>query len=103
MRYATYMALLTLIFVPDLTIPPVRWGLIALGGLVRLYRAYRRLFATCRRKNISSPVAVLYLTALIPVLRVIGDGAKLIGYPVGLLWRWRHQPPDWRTVVVKQH
>jgi hypothetical protein len=47
-------------------------------------------------------VAVLYLTALIPVLRVIGDGAKLIGYPVGLLWRWRHQPPDWRTVVVKQ-
>jgi hypothetical protein len=31
---------------------------------------------------------------LVPVIRVVGDVAKMIGYPVGLVWRWRnrHRP-----------
>lgn len=33
---------------------------------------------------------------LVPVIRVTGDLAKMAGYPVGLWWRWRHHPPDWR-------
>jgi hypothetical protein len=32
----------------------------------------------------------------VPIIRVVGDVAKMIGYPVGLWWRWRHRPPDWR-------
>jgi hypothetical protein len=32
----------------------------------------------------------------VPVIRVVGDVAKMVGYPVGLWWRWRHRPPDWR-------
>jgi glycosyltransferase involved in cell wall biosynthesis len=28
--------------------------------------------------------------ALIPVIRLVGDIAKMIGYPVGLIWRWRN-------------
>jgi glycosyltransferase involved in cell wall biosynthesis len=34
--------------------------------------------------------------AWIPVLRVTGDVAKMVGYPVGLAWRLRHRPPAWR-------
>jgi glycosyltransferase involved in cell wall biosynthesis len=36
----------------------------------------------------------------VPVIRVVGDVAKMIGYPVGLSWRWRHRPPDWRKARV---
>lgn len=32
----------------------------------------------------------------VPVIRVTGDVAKMMGYPAGLWWRWRHPPPDWR-------
>jgi glycosyltransferase involved in cell wall biosynthesis len=28
----------------------------------------------------------------VPIIRIVGDAAKMIGYPVGLLWRWRHKP-----------
>ncbi len=28
--------------------------------------------------------------ALIPIIRFVGDLAKMIGYPVGLIWRWRN-------------
>lgn len=33
----------------------------------------------------------------IPIIRVVGDLAKMLGYPVGLLWRARSRPPEWRT------
>lgn len=29
--------------------------------------------------------------ALIPIIRFVGDVAKMIGYPVGLWWRWRNR------------
>lgn len=34
----------------------------------------------------------------VPVIRVTGDVAKMVGYPAGLWWRWKHrrQIPDWR-------
>ncbi len=32
----------------------------------------------------------------VPIIRVVGDVAKMIGYPVGLWWRWRYRPPDWK-------
>jgi glycosyltransferase involved in cell wall biosynthesis len=32
----------------------------------------------------------------VPVIRVTGDVAKMVGYPVGRWWRWRHRPPAWR-------
>ncbi|MFN8422432.1 MAG: hypothetical protein U0470_03265 [Anaerolineae bacterium] len=35
--------------------------------------------------------------AWVPVVRVAGDVAKMAGYPVGLRWRRRHAPPDWKA------
>jgi glycosyltransferase involved in cell wall biosynthesis len=29
--------------------------------------------------------------ALIPIIRLVGDVAKMMGYPVGLWWRWRNR------------
>ena len=36
----------------------------------------------------------------VPVIRLVGDLAKLFGYPAGVVWRWRHraQVPDWRRI-----
>jgi glycosyltransferase involved in cell wall biosynthesis len=35
-----------------------------------------------------------------PAIRLVGDVAKIFGYPAGILWRWRHraQVPDWRKL-----
>jgi hypothetical protein len=35
------------------------------------------------------PPASLRAFGLIPIIRVVGDVAKMLGYPAGLLWRWR--------------
>ena len=35
----------------------------------------------------------LYAIALMPLIRVVGDLAKLIGYPVGWWWRLTQSPP----------
>jgi glycosyltransferase involved in cell wall biosynthesis len=36
------------------------------------------------------PPSRLRAFALIPIIRLVGDIAKMLGYPIGLLWRWRH-------------
>jgi len=36
------------------------------------------------------PPARLRAFALIPIIRFVGDVAKMLGYPVGLIWRWRN-------------
>ena len=33
----------------------------------------------------------LLTLGLAPVIRVVGDAAKMIGYPVGVWWRWRNK------------
>jgi len=32
------------------------------------------------------------------VIRVVGDLAKMHGYPAGLRWRSQQHPPDWQQV-----
>ncbi len=36
------------------------------------------------------PPSRLRAFALIPIIRFIGDLAKMLGYPIGLFWRWRN-------------
>jgi glycosyltransferase involved in cell wall biosynthesis len=42
------------------------------------------------------PLDRLKAFLLVPIIRVIGDVAKMVGYPVGLWWRWRNRPPNWK-------
>jgi len=110
-RYITYLAAVPAVFLLGLWIHPLLWLLYLPGAYVYLRQPYRRLRSLQRSvTSYQLPVAsqqteiqtgnwklsTLYLFALIPVIRVVGDIAKMIGYPVGWVWRLRHHPPDWR-------
>ena len=51
-------------------------------------RPYARLLPMLRGL---SPLSALYALALVPVIRLVGDAAKMLGYPVGVLWRLRRR------------
>lgn len=89
-RYVTY--LLALPFLLRL-IWREKWeGLLGLlGGVVAYcWRPVQRLW---RVTHGWAPPARLRALILIPIIRVVGDIAKMAGYPAGLLWRWRNTPP----------
>jgi glycosyltransferase involved in cell wall biosynthesis len=74
------------------------WWLALAAGLAAYtatpYRRLRPLLAGYGRFD------QLKAVLLVPVIRAVGDVAKMLGYPVGLLWRWRHwdQPEiHWRS------
>jgi len=92
-RYLTYVLLIPLIFALGWRLHRLLWLLYGAGAALYLYRPYRRLpTMLCHAPQVNLPFVLL----LIPVIRVVGDIAKMIGYPVGLVWRWRNRPPDWR-------
>ncbi len=95
-RYATYLLLAPLIFALGLGLHPLFWGLYLAGGAVYLHQPYRRLPSLMRRAEDSSAGTWIFCVVMIPALRLLGDLAKMLGYPRGRWWRLRHQPPDWR-------
>jgi glycosyltransferase involved in cell wall biosynthesis len=98
-RYTTYLVLL-----PAL-LGHAFWGFFArwlgwLGLLVGIAaycaRPWRRL---AQIGSELSPGAWMAAAALVPLIRLVGDWAKMAGYPVGVRWRRRHwQRPEihWR-------
>lgn len=95
-RYATYVLAAPLILLLGWQIHPLLWLLALPGAAVYLYRPYRRLPGVARAwPQVNLPYALL----LVPLIRIVGDIAKMLGYPVGLWWRWRQHPPDWRQVA----
>ena len=79
-------------------IHPALWlGWLA-AGLIYLHRPYLRLPEIMRGAGGGSLVDWALCLALIPFLRLVGDLAKMLGYPAG--WRWRNQnsSPDWRAM-----
>ena len=73
------------------------WGLALLAGAAAYtITPYRRLWPMLAAYG---PFDRMKALLLVPVIRVVGDVAKMIGYPVGLVWRWRnrHRPEvHWR-------
>lgn len=59
---------------------------VAAGAYV--YGPYRRLAATL---GTMTPVERLQAIALVPAIRLVGDVAKMLGYPVGVWWRLRRE------------
>jgi hypothetical protein len=60
--------------------------LVLLGGLAYTRRPYERLAPHLRR--LALPEAG-YAVMLVPIIRLVGDVAKMVGYPLGTLWRLR--------------
>jgi glycosyltransferase involved in cell wall biosynthesis len=99
-RYAAYGGALALLALagrrgwPGLALA----GLLLLPGAVaHLWRPYARLLPRMPRLGWRDG---LRAAALVPLIRLTGDLAKLAGYPVGLWWRSRRYGPrqTWRMI-----
>lgn len=64
------------------------WLGLALGAGAYLYHPYRRLGPLLAGTPWGEKIRAL---AWVPVLRLVGDGAKMLGYPVGVYWRLRRR------------
>jgi glycosyltransferase involved in cell wall biosynthesis len=85
-RYLTYLVGMPLIFDLIRRGNGIGWLLMFAGGGLYCRRPAQRLAPAMRNR---SPATRLRAYSLIPIIRLVGDLAKMIGYPVGLLWRWR--------------
>ncbi len=83
MRYATYLGVL-----PWAVRRRDGMAMIVLGagGIWYLAKPFRRLL---RRQGSMPPGGLVRSALMIPGLRVLGDLAKMVGYPVGVWWRFR--------------
>ena len=78
-RYAAYLVAVALLWRRS----SAAW-LLPLGLAAYTRRPYERLSL-----DGLSPVQKLYVLGLPPVIRFVGDVAKMLGYPVGVSWRLR--------------
>jgi glycosyltransferase involved in cell wall biosynthesis len=90
-RYATYLLVLPVVLGHAFCGFFARWlGWVGLLAGVVLYcrRPWQRLAVLGRGL---SPWQWMAAATLVPVIRVVGDGAKLVGYPAGIWWRFKNK------------
>ena len=100
-RYATFLVgpvllIVGLVLCSWLVVFASPLPLLGVIGL-RSWRPWRRLMRDWGDLSLAQKTqAALW----VPVIRVVGDVAKMAGYPAGVVWRWRHraQMPDWRKL-----
>ncbi len=96
-RYGAYLVAAPLLVALGWRFSPVFWLVGLLGFAAYCRRPYQRLFRLWRRPLADGrPLTAgekLYTLFLPPVIRVVGDAAKMVGYPVGVWWRWRGRKP----------
>jgi len=87
-RYGTYLFALPASVILALQYPP-GW-LAVLGVLGALaYSPVRRVWPALAGVPWRARIAGIFLAVF---LRIAGDLAKMVGYPVGVVWRWKHAP-----------
>ncbi|MCL4396017.1 MAG: glycosyltransferase [Chloroflexi bacterium] len=89
-RYLTYFVALPLLIALTIAAPVVSLLFWLAAGTFMFFTPYRRLFLMLRGLSF---VDKLRASAWVPVLRVTGDVAKMIGYPFGVAWRLRFAKP----------
>jgi hypothetical protein len=91
-RYATYLVIAPLLVLMTLHYTPMWLLPFLIGSLVMLYTPYRRLYAAVTGPQSDLSLwATLVAIAWVPVVRLTGDIAKMLGYPAGRWWRLRHR------------
>ncbi len=87
-RYATYLIAVPLIAWLSLSVSAWFW-LLSLGGAIAyLKRPYQRLSSWLPKlRSIDRIKSIVW----IPIIRLVGDIAKMIGYPVGVVWRKKYR------------
>ena len=89
-RYFAYLVAAPLLVYAAITVSPLLWLLALLAGLAYVRLPLRRLWP---RLAGFTPLQRLQALAYVPLIRLTGDLAKMVGYPVGVAWRLRHRPP----------
>jgi glycosyltransferase involved in cell wall biosynthesis len=87
-RYATYLIAVPLIAWLSLSVSAWFWLLSLSGAIAYLKRPYQRLSSWLPKLRSSDRFKAI---AWIPIIRVAGDIAKMIGYPVGVVWRRKYR------------
>jgi glycosyltransferase involved in cell wall biosynthesis len=85
-RYGAYLLAAPLILWAGAALSPWWWGLYLLSIPFMLFTPYRRLAGLWKGLP---PTRKLEAALWIPLIRLSGDVAKMIGYPVGVAWRMR--------------
>ncbi|MCR4408461.1 MAG: glycosyltransferase [Anaerolineae bacterium] len=90
-RYLTYLVVLPLLFYLTVGYSPWWVAVLLAGAVFVLRRPYQRLRPMLARYGLVDRIrAVLW----VPIIIVTGDVAKMLGYPVGVWYRWRHRLPS---------
>jgi len=84
-RYFTYLVAAPLLIYAALTVSGWLWWVGLGAGLVYIRTPLRRLWPKLTPLSWRERLLAL---SYVPGLRVVGDLAKMIGYPVGVRWRW---------------
>jgi len=88
LRYLTYLVALPFVIWLTASAPLLALAFWLAGAAFMFFTPYRRLAPMLRRFSfIDKFSAVLW----VPIIRITGDIAKMVGYPVGVLWRMRRQ------------
>ena len=87
-RYATYLVALPLPLALLFKMPLWGFGILLLGFLGLFFTPYKRLLPLLREFSWCDRLRAI---AWVPIIRVAGDVAKMIGYPVGVAWRLRNK------------
>jgi len=88
-RYAAYGMIGPALLILALAHHPLWWMGLLLGLAALLRAPLQRLAPRLRGLSARERAKAL---AWAPVIRCTGDLAKMLGYPVGVCWRWRHSP-----------
>jgi glycosyltransferase involved in cell wall biosynthesis len=98
-RYITYLVAAPMLLMLTFGVHPLFGLLLLFGGIIYTRTPYRRLRTLAQ--DFPRPIAPhewLTLIMLVPLIRVVGDVAKMFGYPVGWRWRLANRPADWRQI-----
>ncbi len=87
-RYTTYCVALPALIPLTLIAPLAALPLWLLAAIAMFLIPYRRVAPMLRGLAISDRLRAM---AWIPIIRITGDVAKMIGYPVGVAWRRKYQ------------
>ncbi len=87
-RYATYLAALPLLIALTIAAPLVALPFWLLAAAIMFFTPYKRLVPMLAKFAWGDKARA---TAWVPIIRVTGDIAKMLGYPVGVVWRISHR------------
>ncbi len=89
-RYLTYLVAAPAIGLMGLLLSPWCWLLYLAGGAAYTLTPYRHLAQMWGGLSLLEKIQA---ALLVPVVRVTGDVAKMMGYPAGVAWRLRNRVP----------